>query len=140
EHLHRFDDDQHAPGFDCVARSYPQVHYHAGERRAQQPAAANELIAFTDAAPAAPAAIDLIAAAADLEVEDLGLLLDQHLDDAVVQREDVAWRVTEALQADGAPGAVQVDAQAGRRLLQLRFDFAVVQPQEILRQRPPRVR
>jgi hypothetical protein len=41
------------------------------------------------------------------------------------------------MQLHGAPFAVDVDAQAGRRFFQLGLDLALAQPQEIIRQVAP---
>ena len=48
----------------------------------------------------------------------------------------VVW-LTQALQGDGAPFAVDVDPQAGRCFFNLGLDFAVAQPQKVFRQEPP---
>jgi hypothetical protein len=75
--------------------------------------------------------------AADLEVEALGVLFDQDLEQAALKRQDVTLCLAEAQQADVVPGAVQVDPQALRRLLDLGLDLAVAEPQKVFRQEPP---
>ncbi|HEX5368567.1 MAG TPA: hypothetical protein VFY10_04055 [Dehalococcoidia bacterium] len=71
---------------------------------------------------------DLVTVARDLEIDRLRFLGDQHLDQAVVEHEDVARGVAKALQLDSVPFAVDVDAWALGRLFELGLDLSVAQP------------
>lgn len=93
QHLHGLDDYEDGPGFDHLTCSDAHVHDDAGQRRPQRPAAVDELVGVRGAGAAPSARLDLVAAAGDLDVEELALGLDQHFDQAVVQCQDVARRV-----------------------------------------------
>ncbi len=138
EHLHCLDNGDDVALLHLVANVDAQLIDDAGEGRDERPYAVDEALGLLlSPRTAAAGRLHLVAAAGDLKVEALLLLADQHLEDAVVEREDVAGRFADALEADGIPVAVDVDAWPLRSLLQLGLDLAVTEPQEVLRQEPP---
>jgi len=137
QHLHGLNDHEHGAALDGIAGCDPDFDDHAGEGRDEAPEAVDELVCLLAAAAAATHRLDFVAPAGNLDVEGGGFFGDEDFDEAVVQDEHVTGAVAEALQRDGAPFAIDVDAQAAGRLLDLGFDLSVAQPQKVFRQEPP---
>ena len=128
EHLHRLDDHEHGPALHRIAGRDADLDDDTRKRRYQAPEAVDEAVCLLAAPTAATDRLDLVASAGNLHVEGGCVLRDEDLDETVVQDEDVTGAIAEALERDGAPFAIDVDAQSRRRLFDLGLDFAVAQP------------
>jgi hypothetical protein len=128
QHLHRLDDQDDCTPFHCVAHRSADFDYDTSKWRSQRPLAIDELLRLVALPAASPRRLDLVGAAADLDVEGLSFFLDQDFDDAVVQRQDIAGSLPDPLQENNVPVAVDVDAEALRRFLQLGLNLALAEP------------
>jgi hypothetical protein len=91
EHLHRFYHDDDVAFLHLVAGFDTDLGHDAGKGRDLVPLAVDEALGLLlTAGGAAARRLDLIGTACDLQIEGLLPLRDQDLEDAVVQRQDVA--------------------------------------------------